>query len=586
MASKRTKAIGRRAARTSTRVAPARRSEITAVRSFAATALVAASVLILAPRPAAAATTTTVKAPGAVVSRTDDGASTTLVVKATVARLDLWCSGGRLVVNRSTTGISCSRLARVTTTGLTGDDVVTINATGFGSGRPAPSLTVKTGAGNDTVTVRHHLALTIWAGIGNDVVGAALGAGATPTSEVLYGEDGADRLTNLGFVGIAPIPYDASSPGPAGAVRSKLRGGPGADRLVGDPTRWTDATLDPGDATSFVDGPATFAPEHTVGAAPAWTYDRAAGNPYDADALRLGTDRTVALGCTTGTAPRATVDALALPVRCAAPLVVWGTAGADVVTYDQQTAVSNRYGLDLTVWLGAGDDVATVRHPLGGGVTIGGGDGADRLTSGTYLMQNAEGADGSSLLGDAGDDVLTNLGFLGTAPILDLDGPPEAYDHQTILSGGPGADRLQGAATRVDAFWFDAQDTMTDPGGPARYRATGTLGADAATVDLRASGGTLRLTSPSGDRTVALGPLAWSVDIDLLGGDDTAAIRGASSHTSTAAVGGAGTDALTIAPAATPAILRAPPWTFLDQPGAAPIGFDDSFERVAISPAG
>src|SRR4051794_37519944 len=99
----------------------------------AATALTSIATLAIAsPTPAAATTTTTtttIRATGATITRTDAPAGTTLTVKASVARLDLWCTANKLVVNTKATSVPCDRLVSVTTTGLIGN-AIAINATG------------------------------------------------------------------------------------------------------------------------------------------------------------------------------------------------------------------------------------------------------------------------------------------------------------------------------------------------------------------------------------------------------------------------------------------------------------------------
>jgi hypothetical protein len=109
-------------------------------------AIAAAAVAVGLPTSRAEAAATTVAVPGAVITRTDVDASISLLVKATVPRLDLWCSANRVVADKVATTIPCDRLVAVTTTGLAGADVVAINATGFGTSFFRTMLTVKTSA--------------------------------------------------------------------------------------------------------------------------------------------------------------------------------------------------------------------------------------------------------------------------------------------------------------------------------------------------------------------------------------------------------------------------------------------------------
>ena len=503
---------------------------------------------LAAGAPAGAATTT--QATGATITRSDASAGTTLTVKATVARLDLWCSANKLVVNKKASAIPCDRLLSVTTTGLTGNDAVEINATGFGSALPKTTLIVKTGSGNDTINVRHDGTLTVYAGAGNDKVGAGLASGTHPVSETLLGEDGADTLTNYGFITAARRTYD---PSPAGiatsrSVRSTMRGGPGADRYVGDDWRWSDITLDASDAVTPKEGPATYSPERSTATAAPWTLDVASGDPYAPDTLALGTATSLDIRCDAAT-QRTRVNGLAVPETCSIrPLGVVGTARADTVTYDQKVRNGiGKYGLNVSVSLKGGDDVATVRAPLGG-VTIDGGDGNDRLAMGIYNSYvNAEISGGGGLRGEAGNDTLTNLGFLDpNPPPYDPANGVGGYDFGVALDGGAGADRLVGAATTMDAFSVDRTDTVVDPGGPAFFDLTGTSGADDITVTNRAAEGTTVDIGQSGvTKRFTLSPLAISLRVEAGDGDDNLSVLDGSQRTTVSIEPGAGIDALT-----------------------------------------
>lgn len=207
------------------------RGSKTVRRGLLAGAVVAGAMAVAAP---ASAATTTIKATGATITRTDAASGTTLTVKATVARLDLWCSANKLVVNKKATTIPCNKLVSVTTTGLTGNDWVEINATGFGSSLASSTLAIKTGAGNDTINVRHRSNLTVYAGAGNDTVAAGFGAGLRTADQTLRGDDGNDKLTNLGEMVALPTtgPHDS---GPNRESNTTMDGGLGADRFLSDP---------------------------------------------------------------------------------------------------------------------------------------------------------------------------------------------------------------------------------------------------------------------------------------------------------------------------------------------------------------
>lgn len=524
-----------------------------ATRSMGAAALgvlLALGAITVAGPPASAATT--ISATGATITRSDTAAGTTLTVKATVARLDLWCSAGKLAVNKKATTIACNRLLNVTTTGLTGNDTVAINATGFGSSLPKTTLTVKTGAGDDTVDVRHRGTLTVWAGSGNDRIGAGLATGTHPVSEQLLGEDGSDTLTNHGFITAPRVTYGAS-PGEvaaSGALRSSLRGGPGADRIVEDDWRWSDTTLDASDTVTRKDGPATYSPERSVGTAAAWTLDTASGDPYSPDTLTMGTATALDIRCTattTGSA-RYRIGGLTVPEACALrPLDVVGTGRADTVTYDQKLGNgTGKYGMNLDVYLGGGDDTATIRHPLGA-IAVEGGPGNDRISSGLYnSLSNAEATNTDQLRGDAGNDTLTNLGFLDPNPPTYLTAEPGAYDFRIGLDGGAGADRLVGAATTIDWFQADITDTMADPGGPSLVELVATPGRDGVFVTGHEAAGTTVVVTGATTKTFTLSPLAIELRLDTLAGDDNLNLEGRSLRTAVFADTGDGIDALTI----------------------------------------
>lgn len=509
----------------------------------------AATASVVAVSTASAATTT-IQATGATITRSDSTAGTTITVKATVARLDLWCSSNKLVVNKKATTVPCNKLLSVTTTGLTGNDAVEINATGFGSSLPNTSLAIKTGAGNDTINVRHDGALTVYAGAGNDKVGVGLASGAHPVSETMLGEDGADTLSNYGFITAPRVTYDASPAGIARskAMRSTMRGGPGADRYVGDDWRWSDVTLDAADTVTPKEGPATYSPERSTSTAAPWTLDVASGDPYAPNTLAMGTAASLDVRCDAST-QRTRINALAVPETCSVrPLGIVGTDRADTVSYDQKVRNGiGKNGLNVTVSLKGGDDVATVRAPLGG-VTIAGGAGNDRLAMGIYNSYlNAEVSGGGGMQGDAGNDTLTNLGFLDpNPPPYDPANGIGGYDFGVALDGGPGADRLVGAATTLDSFVVDQTDTVVDPGGPAFFHLAGTPGNDDITVTNRAAAGTTVDIGQGGVlKRFTLSPLAISLRVDAGGGDDNLSVLDGSKHTTVSVEPGDGIDALT-----------------------------------------
>ena len=523
------------------------RANSTIRRASAALAVVATGLALAAP----ASASTSIKATGATITRSDTTAGTTLTVKATVARLDLWCSSNRLVVNKKATTIPCNKLVSVTTTGLTGNDWVEINATGFGSSLAKTALVVKTGAGNDTINVRHNGSLTVYAGAGNDRIGAGLASGSHPVSELQLGEDGNDTLTNYGFITAPKVPYDwdAASIARSKGLGSTLRGGPGADTIIGDNTRWSDVTVASNDTVDLKEGPALVSPDEGTATPPSWTYQVSSGSPWNRDTLAFGRATTLAVRCTSSTDGRGsyTVNGLRIPVPCAYHyLEVQGTDRGETFDFDQnQRNGPDRYGMGVHATLAGGDDVATIRS-LAGSLTADGGTGNDHLTVGIHGAGGESGASGS-LTGGAGTDTLTNLGFVDpNPPIYDPTAGLGGYDYLVQLDGGPGADRINGAATTVDLFALDPADTIVDKGGPAVARYLGTTGTDsvivqgndaaATTVDVLAGSNRKRITLPIG---------VLRLEVLTGDGDDDVSLLGRSKGTATYTDTGAGIDSIT-----------------------------------------
>ena len=512
---------------------------------------ISGSALALTAGPAHAATTT-VKATGATITRTDAAAGTTLTVKATVARLDLWCSSNKLVVNKAATAIPCNKLLSVTTTGLTGNDAVEINATSFGSSLPKTTLVVKTGAGNDTINVRHNGSLTVYAGAGNDKVGAGLASGSHPVSETLLGEDGNDTLTNYGFITAPRVAY---APSPAEiaaskAVRSVMRGGPGTDRYVEDDWRWSDLTLDAADAVTRKWGPATYSPERATTAAAPWSFDAAGGDPYAIDTLTMGTATSLDIRCVaTSPNPLTRINGLTVPEICAQrPLLVLGTSRADTVTYDQKIGHGyGNQGASVSIDLGAGDDVATARIPWGS-AGLSGGPGNDRLAIGLYnSASRAQHPSGGTMNGGDGTDTLTNLGFLDpNPPVYDPAKGVAGYGFVVEMNGAAGADRLVGAANTIDSYWVDPTDTLVENGGPSSVNFRATAGPDDITVTNRNTAGTtLDIGTGAATKRFTLSPLAINLNVYAVGGDDNLSVLDGSKRTAVFIDPGDGIDALT-----------------------------------------
>ncbi len=546
-------------------------------------------------RADAATTTTTVNVTGAVITRTDVDASTSLLVKATVPRLDLWCSSNKLVANRITTAIPCDRLVAVTTNALAGDDTVVINATGFGTSFFRTMLTVKTGAGNDVVSIRHRGDLVVWAGAGNDRIEAGLASGVHPVTELLQGEGGDDTLANLGFITAPRVEYDPEHPEVARALASTLRGGPGADRLATDRYRWSDLALDARDLiTAWNGGPATLSPERAVTTPPPWSLDVAASWPRYGNTLTIGTATALDVGCVPSAdgQGRYRVNGLVLPEPCAVrPLDIVGTDRPDAVAYDQKLGVGyDATGLALELWLGGGDDTAAVRHPYGH-VGVRGGEGNDRITAGIYNSRpNGEDANIDLLLGDAGDDVLTNLGFLDPNPpryeeSTDPHVPTLPYAFSTYLDGGPGADRLVGAATTREELILDGTDTVVDTEGPTAYSIFTGAGNDSARVRLDTATPTITWTTGATTRTIVGARLTTSITVSTEAGRDVVKVDGASPRTYVNIDGGDGTDRVVIRPDRPAVVEEIGLWTVVHPDGWFPISWlTESIESSTIQP--
>lgn len=526
-------------------------------RSVAAMAVIGLALTLPTGRAEAATTTTKVTVPGATITRTDVDASTWLLVKATVARLDLWCSANRLVANRVATSIPCDRLVAVATNGSPGPDTVVINATGFGTALPRTTLTVKTGSGDDAISIRHRGDLVVSAGAGHDTVEAGLASGTHPVTELLQGEAGNDTLTNLGFITAPVVPWDPDHPEVARELASTLRGGSGADRLATHQDRWTDLTLDARDVVAaWKGGPATISPERPTTEPPAWTLDTATSWPYYGNTLSVGTSTALDVRCVPSADGRGRyqVNGLALPEPCAVrPLRIVGSDGPDAITYDQKLGAGyDATGLSVELLLGGGDDTASVRHPYGG-VTIRGGDGDDQLTAGVYNAgPNGDPDNNDLLIGDAGDDTLTNLGFLDPNPPpfeeATEPGAPTSYPFQAFFSGGPGADRYLGAATTRETFTLDGTDEVIDAEGPTDYDVRTGAGSDLVRVRLDAPTPTVTWTTGTTTRTIVGAPLTLSIAISTEAGRDVVKVDGASSRTSVHVDGGDGTDRLVVRP--------------------------------------
>jgi hypothetical protein len=555
-----------------------------------ALAALAATTLNAAPAGAA-----TVAATGATITRTDAAAGTTLTVKATVARLDLWCSSNKLVVNKRATTIPCDRLLSVTTTGLIGNDTVEINATGFGSALPKTTLAVKTGAGNDTINVRHNGSLTVYGGAGNDKIGAGLATGKHPVSETLLGEDGNDTLSNYGFITATRVWYNSDAPAIAAskALGSTLRGGPGTDTIIGDDYRWSTVPFDAADRFDLKEGPALLSPDEGTGVVPSFTYQVASGDPSSPDTLAYGRSTALTVRCVTVSGQyraKYVVNGVRLPVDCAFRyLAITGTDRAESLDYDQALGNgSSRYGLGIQVNMGGGNDTATLRHPMGSS-TVDGGTGDDRLASGIHNgLANGESSSNALLRGGPGNDTVTNLGFLDPNPPVKVPGEPDyAFDHATYLQGDAGADRLVGGTTRVDDFTVDVHDTVIDNGGPAVFRFQGTSGADRVAIHHRgAAASTLDVTAGGVSRSFPLTPLTSTLVATTFGGDDVLSVDGASVGTLTVLEPGTGTDQVSVAPGK-PATSDVPGgYTWIRIPGYQSIGYDaEATERFTLVPS-
>lgn len=310
-------------------------------RLIAAAAAVAASSVALAAAPASAAATATIKVTGATITRTDATAGTTLTVKATVARLDLWCSANKLVVNKKATTIPCNKLVSVTTTGQTGNDWVEVNATGFGSSLASSSLAIKTGAGNDTINVRHRSNLTVYAGAGNDAVAAGFGAGLRTASQTLRGDDGNDKLTNLGEMVSLEEPVHGG--GAARYANTTFDGGPGADRYLRDPNNSLGGVFITADLDDTIETPAE-------------TVRLSTGNGNDTIKLKSRWLQDPVLTTTRAASGTTTNRTITLPdIRL---LTIDTQGGNDVVALDGDEPQSFR----TTLIGGAGTDSASIHY--------------------------------------------------------------------------------------------------------------------------------------------------------------------------------------------------------------------------------
>lgn len=175
----------------------------------------------------------------------------------------------------------------------------------------------------------------------------------------------------------------------------------------------------------------------------------------------LTTGHTLSVGCSSPTGT-VTVNATVLPTNCAdlsAGLIVRGTSGADSVSVDGRYLGTSEVG-GTSLYLGAGDDIATVRH-ANGSAYIDGEAGNDRLSAGLWDDRPHLPEWSKDVLdGGAGNDTLTNLGYLTDPKHGATESALDQRNEGSTLIGGPGADHLQGDNFRFDNVVADDLDTI------------------------------------------------------------------------------------------------------------------------------
>ncbi|MCU1355268.1 MAG: Ca2+-binding protein toxin [Acidimicrobiales bacterium] len=515
--------------------------------------------------PASAGTVTwkLTPVPGAMVTATSEEPyppNVTLTLQ-TLHTVSITCAADQARVNAIKLGIGCGAIQSFTVIGSSGNDTVSVDERGFAGGHGVVAFSVDLGGGNDIGSLDGGNGGTILGGTGDDVLRAGLrqdsmNGGPDEALQVLEGGAGNDTLVNRGHLDPAPPAIDWTDTFVAQQERARLRGGPGVDRYSADDVRWTEAVIDASDVLDLDDKPSTVSIDAGTEVEPAFVYTQAGGDPFLGNDLQLRRSHRADLRCTATSpgnpASSLVVSGFELPVRCATrPLTVRGTEQADAVTYDQTSASGiERYGVQLQIVLGGGNDTATIRHPYGS-VGVDGGAGNDSLTIGVHnSVRNSENTDTARLLGGPGNDTLTNQGFVDPKPpAYDPKQPPSAVASTASLDGGAGTDAIKGSTNQFERVTAETVDTLLLNTGPGTLDLSTTTGADTVLVHNNGNYGTLLTVTTGGTaKKYTLPTLLQDLRIRTLGGNDSITVEHKSASTPVTIDAGAGTDTLRIRP--------------------------------------
>ena len=195
--------------------------------------------------------------PGVQVTPTPliDGTSLLVVTLTEPHALGVRCRDDALLLDGIDSTIACSRLASLRIIGSEATDSVDVDLVTGVAATYAPYVSLQLGGGNDVAKVSHRGTLQAQGGPGSDRLtdAAATGAVGSVSTDQLFGDDGDDILTNLGYVQGTPPTITASN---AWDHAATLIGGAGADTIRGATNRPDAADIDLTDTVSLGTGPA------------------------------------------------------------------------------------------------------------------------------------------------------------------------------------------------------------------------------------------------------------------------------------------------------------------------------------------
>ncbi|MFN8018142.1 MAG: hypothetical protein U0P45_08470 [Acidimicrobiales bacterium] len=169
--------------------------------------------------------------------------------------LEVRCRDDVLLLEGVDSTIACSRISSLRIIGSSATDGVDVDLVTGAPATYAPYVGVQLGDGNDVAKVLHRGTLQVQGGPGSDRLtdAAATGAVGSISTDQLFGDDGDDILTNLGYVQGTPPTITAAN---AWDHAATMIGGPGADTIRGATNRPDAADIDLTDTVSLGTGPA------------------------------------------------------------------------------------------------------------------------------------------------------------------------------------------------------------------------------------------------------------------------------------------------------------------------------------------